>query len=249
MKHFNTSKYPFRKSTGFTVVELLVSISIIGLLIALLLPAVQKSRAASRKVECTSHLKQIGIAVHSYEETHRQLPFTHFGSGMLFSILPYLEQPAVHQRLQKLCFGSPTDQIAAVQAAPRLAMLICPDDTELQAGGPSSYAPNGGLPDPLGQLAGFSPFDGRALSWRDVPDGLSQTALCSEMRHAPPLNSGDPPNPKYGNWYVNSSLFVNITLQQIRTFADDCLSASRNMPPVNHFGGTSYMNQAVRIKR
>ncbi len=88
-------KYPH---PGFTLIELLVVIAIIAVLVALLLPAVQQAREAARRSQCKNNLKQLGLALHNYEETHRALPPGQVDATQLgwhVSILPYIEQQAL----------------------------------------------------------------------------------------------------------------------------------------------------------
>src|SRR5262245_8488160 len=83
---------------GFTLVELLVVIAIIGVLVALLLPAVQAARESARRAQCTSNLKQIGVAIHNYEDVWKAMPpgcyHAVFGTWILH-ILPHLEQASL----------------------------------------------------------------------------------------------------------------------------------------------------------
>lgn len=97
---------------GFTIVELLVVIGIIGLLIALLLPAVQAAREAARRAQCSSHLKQIGLALHNYHDSHRCFPPFFIsragnpsriadvdkGANWLVFLLPYVEQRQLYDQ-------------------------------------------------------------------------------------------------------------------------------------------------------
>ncbi len=85
-----------RNSRAFTLVELLVVIAIIGVLVGLLLPAVQAAREAARRLQCSNNLKQIGLAMHNFESTYRELPPAGYrGSGegtWAVRLLPFLEQ-------------------------------------------------------------------------------------------------------------------------------------------------------------
>lgn len=93
---------------GFTLVELLVVIAIIGVLVGLLLPAVQAAREAARRMSCTNNLKQIGLAMHNYHDTHSRFPLGSFnlreawpanGTNWRALILPFIEQSTVHDQL------------------------------------------------------------------------------------------------------------------------------------------------------
>jgi prepilin-type N-terminal cleavage/methylation domain-containing protein/prepilin-type processing-associated H-X9-DG protein len=100
-----------RRSSGFTLVELLVVIAIIGILVALLLPAVQAAREAGRRSSCSNNLKQMGLAVHNYHDTRRHLPAGGstdavpygtgggWGSSWMVFILPFEEQTALYERM------------------------------------------------------------------------------------------------------------------------------------------------------
>jgi prepilin-type N-terminal cleavage/methylation domain-containing protein/prepilin-type processing-associated H-X9-DG protein len=104
--------HAYKKLRGFTLVELLVVIAIIGVLVALLLPAIQAAREAARRTQCANQLRQLAIAFHNHHDTHKHLPtggwvfnwlgYPEYGfgkeqpGGWLYNILPYIEQQNLH---------------------------------------------------------------------------------------------------------------------------------------------------------
>src|SRR5258707_1575792 len=87
------------RSNGFTLVELLVVIAIIGLLVALLLPAVQAAREAGRRAQCTSNLRQVALAAHNFHDSRKVFPrgtVTGEANDAHIALLPYVEQNTVY---------------------------------------------------------------------------------------------------------------------------------------------------------
>src|SRR5262245_22393651 len=90
-----------RARRAFTLVELLVVIAIIGVLVALLLPAVQAAREAARRMRCSNNLKQLSLGLHNYEDVHKTLPPAGINTNQmswLVLVLPYIEQTNLYDR-------------------------------------------------------------------------------------------------------------------------------------------------------
>ena len=132
---------------GFTLVELLVVIAIIGILIALLLPAVQAAREAARRMQCTNNLKQIGLALHNYHDTYKCLPARAaiwlanfgtdssrfrdggYGATWVTTPPPFFEQPALHDQYN---FDLPSDDdLNEPAVSTEIAAIKCPTDEPL----------------------------------------------------------------------------------------------------------------------
>lgn len=132
---------------GFTLIELLAVITLIGILMGLLLPAVQAAREAARRMQCMNNLKQIGLAVLLYDQANNKLPPTKFGTGIdmkgtaFVSILPYLEQQAVFDRWDKNVDATSPPNLQLIEMD--MPVYVCPSMVVAGRNAPgkaSSYA-------------------------------------------------------------------------------------------------------------
>jgi prepilin-type N-terminal cleavage/methylation domain-containing protein len=124
---FSLSQSRSTRSRGFTLVELLVVIAIIGILIAMLMPAIQAAREAARRTQCLNNLKQQGLAVHVLHDVRKMLPSSRacdHKDTWLVQIMPYLEEKNLSAQWKPgLCFY---DQTPAMQTA-LVGVYLCPD--------------------------------------------------------------------------------------------------------------------------
>ncbi len=185
---------------GFTLVELLVVIAIIGVLVGLLLPAVQSARAAARRMQCTNNLKQIGLGLHMHHDTFNTFPAggvtngvccaTQSGITWTISILPYVEQANLYNLYDQTKTNENVANSPVVQKS--LAVYSCPDDPHVQkmlipASGPGNTLRLNYATGSYRAMAGVT----NGLSWFDAECGRNQPLSQRGVLHS----TADPKQP------------------------------------------------------
>jgi prepilin-type N-terminal cleavage/methylation domain-containing protein/prepilin-type processing-associated H-X9-DG protein len=187
------------KRAAFTLVELLVVIAIIGILVSLLLPAVQSARESARRTQCNNHLRQLGLATMNYHDTRRELPKGGYDSGtnaadfnkrehwtFFYHLLPFMEQESVTQLTNSSSVFAVyiSGHYCPSRRAPALYLNTARTD----------YAGNVGSRYLDDSLTSFPKVDGvfvhgagaiRPLSLASITDGTSNTILISEKQLHP----------------------------------------------------------------
>ena len=199
-----------RKGRGFTLVELLVVIAIIGILIALLLPAVQAAREAARRSQCTNNLKQLGIAAHNFHDTYRHLPAAShqklfwdpaigWGSaskyrcswGFIPVLLPFIEQTALYDDFLTNHLGKTYPWSTTNLTTTRLSTVLCPSDPSSSSSRYNPLAPNSYHANHGDYLVSWDYWECRGVFGRgdkamyrlaSIIDGTSNTVMISECK-------------------------------------------------------------------
>jgi prepilin-type N-terminal cleavage/methylation domain-containing protein/prepilin-type processing-associated H-X9-DG protein len=169
------------KRQGFTLIELLVVIAIIGILVGMLMVAVQKAREAAKRIECTNNLKQIALAAHNFHDTNNLFPSEN-GSGKSFytQLLTFIEQTNVDQQIQNAAGGAQNAQIK---------LYLCPSRrTTAMAPGKRDYC----YADAGNSTAVFAIQGGGSLGAITNANGTSNTIMLSHGWMSPTTYSTDP---------------------------------------------------------
>ena len=192
----------FRKTArGFSLVELLVVIAIIGVLVGLLLPAVQAARESARRMQCANNLKQIGLAAHNFEGARRGLPpayLTGFGHGTcLVIIMPYLEQAELYALVDaSVNYFVLTDRARRTS----VPLFLCPSHRNgelLSISGDTSGGPH--YP---GALSNYAACNGDGTNAYRAGNGAGvPTWVCSNpFNNSSCALNGKTTGAAYGNW-------------------------------------------------
>jgi prepilin-type N-terminal cleavage/methylation domain-containing protein/prepilin-type processing-associated H-X9-DG protein len=243
------------RTSAFTLIELLVVIGIIGVLMGLFLPAVQKVRAAAARIQCANNLKQIGLACHNYHDVKNAFPLQYdlkLESSWVVGLAPFLEQDAFYQRWLAI-LKTRNPYLAAVQGgrnshyATAIQPLICPADAlptppvaEINAPGTRPGFPLG----IYGALTSYGPNTGTRgwASLFDKPkldDGVFLVLNHSQTVRFADITDGTSSTILFGEAYHRDALW--------KTFSDQCMyRASPNLDDMSTAAAWYWVDYVAR---
>lgn len=214
----NSSRHG-RSEFGFTLIEMLICIGIIGILVGLILPAVVSARASARKTACSSRLRELALATAQFEAANRRIPpnLTSVYRQWQYHLLPHLEQPAVYSAIA----SQPPSAISIHYEWLTIASFLCPESPGSEVPmrqhitnrlvGKSDYVGVSGTTEMLADGV-FPPYgegiggaQSKGLRLRDVVDGLSNTIIYGER---PPSDHGAVGSWLRGLTYMNGTVGV-----------------------------------------
>lgn len=217
---------------AFTLIELLVAIVVVGILLSLILPAIQKAREAARRARCSNNLHQCGIAIFSYDAIHNVLPSGSggFGQSLHVSILPNLELTQAYNAFN-LALGSSDNANLTVQNL-HVDAFTCPSDSLAGDGPFTSYAGNVGSGFYQSKFDGVFGCDGLQpgnLSLAEVTDGTSHTGMMAEWLIGRPADFDVDRN------------FYMVSAPSIDRFDEQCASRSGTPVTASDFKGNDWV--------
>lgn len=257
----NRASPPRVPRSGFTIIEVLVCIGVVGILVAILLPAVQASRSRARRVACVNNLKQLGVAVHTFETAFRGFPETtmhSFVNRVLRSgisaqarLVPYVLGDS--ESLKQMDFDDMTPnkpgippRSSSARNEPFLSLrvptFLCPEESHDGAGnsyrtcmgsGPGWLGPKTGATcvDPGNGTGAF--VNGRSVKPTEIRDGLSNTVLFSERLLA------DGQAGAYTPW--RDIHFPNSTICTVAEARSVCAVVFSDLPPHDSYAGWTWL--------
>lgn len=235
------------RRTGFSLLELLISISVIIVLVTLLTPGVQMCRQVARRTQCANRLRQLSIAVHNYNHLHGMLPpgcvnetgpvvtaESGYHMNWLAQVLPFIDREAIYREIDfRAGVYAPANNAVRRRYLPE---LVCPADRTRGRTFPgSSYVGStGGIDEPVGTNNSGLLFLNSSIRFREIRDGASYTILLGERLMADSPTAVDP------GWMSGTSA----TLRHTTTTG---LGGKSQVPPSQQTGGFASAHSVINV--